>query len=321
MVMRVRSSKKRVQHQSRHPQGSMHLQSPFRTFVAERPLAVSIGAAILVLIFAWFAPPAWLNVVVGLLACVLLGVAIELLRRTDRSDGQGETVQLLLSLARDDEISDLHRELAQSLLAISERRDPIYRQSALEQLEELAEGLCMLGEGRIEFMTTESWRLAYEELLRSPGLYQYRSVAHVETPHYWQDGPGQLSTRLNLELQAAGTLIVERTVILADHLWREDTLFPVDPIHAWIDEQCRHGIALRVVRESALATEPEVVSDLGIYGTRAVGRQQLDPSGHTMRFILSFDVDEVCRAEQLWERLNVYAVSYRDLLDQGNRSD
>ena len=141
-------------------------------------------------------------------------------------------------------------------------------------------------------------------------------MAHIETPHYWQDGPGWLSTQLNLELQDAGTLNIERLVIIAEHLWPGTESHPVDSIHRWIDEQARHGIAVGLVRESALKLEPQLTADFGIYGHRAVGRQMLDAAGRTTRFVLSFNEEEVSQAEQLWERLAVYALPYRKALDR-----
>jgi hypothetical protein len=62
---------------------------------------------------------------------------------------------------------------------------------------------------------TETWRLGYEQLLRSPGLHRYRSVSLVESAAYWQDVPGRQSMRLNFEMQDSGRLSIERTVIIA----------------------------------------------------------------------------------------------------------
>ena len=68
--------------------------------------------------------------------------------------------------------------------------------------------------------------------------------------------------------------------------------------------------------ESQLAGERELVSDFGIYGSRAVGMQMADAAGRTIRFELSFDFERVKQAESIWERLQVFATSYRDLLDR-----
>ena len=41
-----------------------------------------------------------------------------------------------------------------------------------------------------------------------------------------------------------------------------------------------------------------------------------DPAGRTIRFVLNFNFDKVQEAEVKWNRLAVYAVSFRDLLDR-----
>ena len=121
---------------------------------------------------------------------------------------------------------------------------------------------------------------------------------------------------LNLELHDAGIVNIERTAIIADHLWPQDELFPVEPVHAWLKQQYMHGIWIKLVRESQLDGERELVSDFGIYGSRAVGMQMADAAGRTIRFELSFDFERVKQAESIWERLQVFATSYRDLLDR-----
>lgn len=227
-----------------------------------------------------------------------------------------EVIDRLLCLARDPQLADVHDRLTDALLRTADRTDSLFRLLARQQLERLITQAQQLGEGTIEYASTESWRIAYEELLRSPGLHSYLSVAHIESPHYWQDGPGQQSTRLNLELQASGTLTIERIAIIADHLWPEAVLLPIIPIHDWLDEQHRHGIRVRLVRESQLDAEPDLLNDLGIYGSRAVGLQRADVTGRTQRFVLRFDFEQVRRAEAVWSRLLGYATPYKDLLNQ-----
>ena len=107
-----------------------------------------------------------------------------------------------------------------------------------------------------------------------PGLHLYRSVAHIESAQYWQDGPGQQSTQLNLELHDAGVVSIERN---RHHCgppmaqWR--SVPDWTRLHSWLDVQHRHGIWLRLVRESALENDTDLLSDFGIYGSRAVGFQ------------------------------------------------
>ncbi len=227
-----------------------------------------------------------------------------------------KALETLVELAKDREVSAIHGQLADSLKQIAAKSDPIFRRLALQKLQSLADQFRRLAEDTIEFTSTETWRIVYEELLRSTGLHLYRSVAYVESAHYWQDGPGQQSTRLNLELHGNREISIERTAIIADHLWPESSMFPVEPIHAWLETQHRHGIWIRLVRESRIRDEPDLLSDFGIYGIRAVGVQIADPAGRTQRFQLSFDYDKVQQAEAMWNRLAVYAISYRELLDR-----
>jgi hypothetical protein len=229
-----------------------------------------------------------------LMLSTLCGLAMVFLRSRSQPDQYPQVIATLLSLARDTEVAEVHSKLAEALKTISQLKDPIFRQLASERLDSLVQQVQALSEATIEYTSTESWRVAYEELLRSPGLHLYRSVSHIESVHYWQDGPGTQSTQLNLELQDSRVIGVERIAIIADHLWPESSLFPIEPIHNWLEEQHRHGI----------------------YGSRAIGIQVADPAGRTMRFVLSFDFDKVERAESVWDRLLVYAISYKSLLDQ-----
>ena len=96
---------------------------------------------------------------------------------------------------------------------------------------------------------------------------------------------------------------------------RKASRCPKAPISEWIHEQHTQGIRIKLVRQSALEAENDLVSDMGIYGSRAVGTQELDGRCRTVRFTLTFDFDTVAAAEERWRRLSVYAVSYRDLLD------
>lgn len=252
----------------------------------------------------------------GLLACVLVGLVLHVLIVVRSRPQQPELLQLLLDLASDDELSSIHSSLAQALKEVARQKDPIFRELALSRLGSIAADCQLLGNGTAEFTSTESWRVVYEALLRSPGLHLYRSVAYIETAHYWQDGPGQQSTQLNLELHDAGVISIERTAIIADHLWPTEELFPCEPLHSWLDQQHRYGIWLRLVREAALENDTDLLRDYGIYGSRAVGLQTADPAGRTIRFVLDFNFEKVQEAERNWNRLAVYATSYRELLDQ-----
>ncbi len=280
------------------------------------PTVVSTGLVAIGLVLFGLGSTGQLLLFVVLLLSVLCGQGVRLLRTRNEPERFPAAIAQLLNLARDAEIAEVHSKLVESLEKLSQLRDPIFRQLATERLDGLVKQAQVLSEASIEYASTESWRVAYEQLLRSPGLHLYRSVAHIESVHYWRDGPGTQSTRLNLELQNSRVISVERIAIIADHLWPDDSPFPVEPIHAWLEEQHRHGIWVRLVRESQLLSEANLVTDLGIYGSRAVGIQVADSAGRTIRFVLSFDFDKVQRAEAVWSRLLVYAISYRELLDR-----
>ena len=277
-----------------------------------------MGATLASLVFAicWWLPLAAQISIVIVLLITLIAVAGLALQRIRSRDTENKAMATLIALASDPEILERHTLIADSLKSISARRDTIYRKLVLQQLSIVVDQTRRLANGSIDYPSTEAWRVVYEELLRSPGLHLYRSVSHIESAHYWQDGPGQQSTTLNIELHDAGIVNIERTAIIADHLWPQDELFPVEPINAWLKQQYMHGIWIKLVRESQLAGESELVSDFGIYGSRAVGMQLADAAGRTIRFELSFDFERVKQAESIWERLQVFATSYRDLLDR-----
>ena len=265
----------------------------------------------------YFATPNTLMLIVGLVCSLALGIALYLALsyRNHTVSSSLDALEVLLKLSGDEDVSSFHRRISRFLLNASKRHDTIFRELLVQRLQSISDEVKALGDGRIEFGSTESWRIFYEQILRSPGTHLYRSVSHIETQGYWQDGAGRKSTELNLELHDSGAVSVERIAIIADHLWRPDELFPVGGIHEWLVEQHRHGIWISLVRESELEKEKGLISDFGIYGNRAVGRQIVDSGGRTTRFILSFDYNDVENADSIWKKLNVFSVSYSDLLD------
>ena len=81
-------------------------------------------------------------------------------------------------------------------------------------------------------------------------------------------------------------------------------------------QQHDHGIWVLLVRESDIASEPDLLADFGIYGERATGVQELDDQSRTLRFILYFGPQNVRLARDRWTRLLLYATPFSDLLDQ-----
>lgn len=174
------------------------------------------------------------------------------------------------------------------LRTLAEMPDDLVRDCVLTKLAGLDEEVRRLASGRIVFENTETWRTAYEKVLRAPGVTGYRSVSWAKTADYWQDRPGQQSIRLNYDLLDRGVGI-ERVVILGWNLWLPEIYLPGNSIRRWLEEQHYRGISLSLVRESDLLNEPDLLRDFGIYGTRATGEQELDEESRTVRFELRFD--------------------------------
>lgn len=114
------------------------------------------------------------------------------------------------SLACDESIFEIFRQYAEALRRVTQIPDPVFRSAALQQLDSIGQTLQKLGKGILVFENTESWRLVYEQILRSRVVYSYKSVAWVRDANYWQDEPGQKSLRLNWDLNSNQQISIER---------------------------------------------------------------------------------------------------------------
>ena len=276
----------------------------------------SLAAASATILIYVFGSLQILLLVIGLIVSIAVGLLVFIVQRRVEPDFQSDTLELLFRLAKDEKVEQAQKDISKALYDASRRKDAVFQTLLESRLANLTDDLRQLGNGRIEFANTESWRVFYEQLLRSPSTTMYRSVAHIETQHYWQDGAGAKSTSLNLDLHDSGKVSIERIVIIADHLWPTTEAFPTTIVRRWIDQQHRHGIWIELVRESELSREPHLVADFGIYGFRAVGRQVSDSSGRTTRFTLSFEFDDLKEAETNWKRLQVFSKPYAEILEQ-----
>lgn len=249
------------------------------------------------------------TVYVAVIATILVAIVLVVWTRLERLLTADELPGVTLAVAGDAAAFGLFQSLGKALSGTIANQDPIYRELALERFRRLNEEAVAVAAGRIEFIGTEAWRTPYETLLRSRGLYRYRSVAYARTPNYWQDEPGRQSMRVNFEMIQNG-LLIERVVIVPDAFWPAGELEPVEPVGRWLERQVRAGVWLSIVRDSQLEGDPDLLIDFGLYGNRAVGFQQVDDHGRTVRFSLSFDFAELLAAERRWERLAVYATRY-----------
>jgi hypothetical protein len=281
-------------------------------------LGTSLAGSLVMALVAVFAPPGAQVAVLGAFVSILGGLFLSYLDQEEQRERRRAEVlaglAVPLSLAPDRELYEQYQAISTSLAELARHADPILRAMALLKLSSLAEEVASLAGGTVVFQGTEAWRTVYEGLLRSPSLRQYRSVAWVKSKDYWQDQPGRQSMRVNFERAHSG-LLIERMVILRDDLWPRDRLLPKEEILPWVEEQHGHGLWLCLLRESDLAAEPDLLVDLGIYGDRAAGVQELDERSRTVRFTLSFEPQAVRLAEEKWRRVCLYGTPFRSLLD------
>ncbi len=277
-----------------------------------------LGSLTMAFISAFGPLPAQIAVL-GAFISILGGLFLSYLGQSDqREEERAEALERLsvpLSLAADHELYEQYLTICRGLTELTAKADPILRQIALIKLASVAGQIEGLAAGTAAFSMTESWRTVYEELLRSPDLREYRSVAWAKTADYWQDPPGRQSMQVNFEAVHRGVLI-ERVIILPEQLWPRSEIVPTAKILPWIEDQHNHGLWVTLVRESDLAREPDLLWDMGIYGDRAVGVQELDVQSRTLRFTLDFSTQAVRIAEDRWRRISIYATSLRSLLDQ-----
>lgn len=207
--------------------------------------------------------------------------------------------------------TDLYREflgLRKAFSGLVRFEIPLLEQIAALKLASMNQEILALSLGRVEFTKTETWLLVYEEFLLSRGLDLYRSVAWVRSEEYWQDTPGRQSIETNYEAISRG-LKIQRIFILPESLLTATERLPIATVRAWMTEQSTKGIQVRWVRQESLENEQSMVGDFGIYGSVAVGEQEIDEQCRTMRFTLSFEQREVELDNQRWAKLALFSSS------------
>jgi hypothetical protein len=214
-----------------------------------------------------------------------------------------------------DQIPESCRDLVTDLVASASYPDAIFRELIAPGLASLTEQVRPWSHGQLNYSSTEAWRTAYEKVLSSPEIAEYRSVAWVKSESYWQDLPGQQGMKLNYALLDSG-MRIQRILILGWNLWPPHMQLPLKCILWWIDEQHYRGVTLLLVRENDLAGEPSLLRDFGIYGDRATGEQEIDSDSRTVQFTLSFNRAAVELATDRWARLALFAAPYSELLDR-----
>lgn len=208
------------------------------------------------------------------------------------------------------------RETLSQLAGCEELASAVFRKQLRLRLRDLSEKLERLAEGRLIFDSTETWRTVYEEVLQSCQPHRYLSVALIRSDDYWRDAPGERSLKFNYELLAHG-FHVHRIFVIDEFFWPKAARVPSTQLFHWIKAQHRRGIEVSLLRLADLDDEPNLACDMGIYGSEAVGWQQTDFEGRTVRFELSFDKSSVAEAEQRWNQLLLYARPLDETVNPG----
>ena len=268
-----------------------------------------VGSLTMALVCAFGPAPAQLAVL-GAFISILGGLFISYLdQEEDRERRRNEVLERLavpLTLAPENELYAQYLAFCKTLTDLAEQTDPLLREIAALKLVSVNNQIESLANGTVVFAGTETWRAVYEVLLAGSDLREYQSAAWVRSLDYWQDPPGRQSMKANFEAAHLGVL-VERIVILRDDLWPRGEFLPTKEILPWLEEQNNHGLRVTLVRESDLASEPDLLADIGVYGDRACGTQELDERSRTVRFILYFDSQAVRLAKDRWRRLAIYS--------------
>ncbi len=279
-----------------------------------------VGSLTMALVCAFAPPPAQLAILgalVSILGGLFAGYVQQEQERDRRRNEVLERLAVPLTLAPEHDLYAQYLAFCKTLTDLAAQTDPILREIAALKLASVNAQIGSLADGAVIFGGTETWRSVYDALLASPDIKEYQSVAWVRSREYWQDAPGKRSMNANFEAAYRG-VVVERIVILRDELWPRDRLLPTDDILPWLEDQHDHGVRTTLVRESALASEPDLLADFGVYGDRACGTQELDERSRTVRFVLSFEPQTVRLAKDRWRRLAVYATPLRNLLDRSD---
>lgn len=190
---------------------------------------------------------------------------------------------------------------------------PVFRQQVVLRLRDFAERIGRLAEGRLVFESTETWRTVYEEVLNGCKARRYLSVALIRSDDYWRDPPAQNSLDFNFQLVEHG-FHVHRIFVIDEFFWPRNARTPSAELLRWIQGQRHRGIDVSLVRLTELDEEPTLVGDFGIYGTDAVGWQQTDFEGRTIRYEISFGHNSMTDAEQRWNQLLLFAKSFEEVV-------
>lgn len=198
-----------------------------------------------------------------------------------------------------------------ALAAIVKDVSPVFQEQVALRLAGFGRQLNEFNQLTLSFQATETWRTVYQKILESCETRRYLSVALIKSDDYWRDEPGKASLDFNYRLLDHG-FNVQRIFIVDPFFWPPSANTPTKEIFDWIMSQHHRGIITSLVRLTDLEVEPDLICDMGIYGNDAVGKQITDFDGKTVQFKLHFDPARIKEAEDLWNRIQLYAIQLDD---------
>jgi hypothetical protein len=217
-----------------------------------------------------------------------------------------EAYEISQKIAQNPNVKEFYDSTIQPFCEIFAVKDDVFIDLVKSRLNEFRLQLATeFAMGTISFRA-EAWRVPYRNILNQPDMKVYKSVAWVKSEDYWQDQTGKSSIQFNYELIKSGKEI-ERIFIVRDSVWNSSK------IRNWIREQKDKGIKIAVAREGLIPVEEDLMYDMGIYGERAVGYQNLDENCRTTSFQLHFNKSRVEKANELFEKLKMHTLTLNEL--------
>jgi hypothetical protein len=244
---------------------------------------------------------------VGIYVTLLLGLVMATLIRVVSVDvAMSEAYEISQKIAQNPNVKEFYDSTIQPFCEIFAVKDDVFIDLVKSRLNEFRLQLATeFAMGTISFRA-EAWRVPYRNILNQPDMKVYKSVAWVKSEDYWQDQTGKSSIQFNYELIKSGKEI-ERIFIVRDSVWNSSK------IRNWIREQKDKGIKIAVAREGLIPVEEDLMYDMGIYGERAVGYQNLDENCRTTSFQLHFNKSRVEKANELFEKLKMHTLTLNEL--------
>src|SRR3712207_3269431 len=156
-------------------------------------IGTALAGSLTMALVSTFAPLPAQVAVLGACVSILAGLFVAYVEQEDRRESRRleilERLRIPPALAPEHVLFDQYCAFSEALAELAEQTDPVLRRFALLKLASLSGEVQSLARGTVIFSSTETWRTVYEQLLESPGLDSYLSVAWVKTANYWQDRP------------------------------------------------------------------------------------------------------------------------------------